>query len=86
MLASFHMNLTALSWIALIVGLFLVYNTVTISVIARRERDWHVAGPRGVTRRQVLALFLGEAAALAAGRHRCWASAWPACWRTRPSR
>ena len=37
MLAAFHLNLTALSWVALIVGLFLVYNTVTISVIARRE-------------------------------------------------
>ena len=34
MLAAFHTNLTALSWIALIVGLFLVYNTVTTSVIA----------------------------------------------------
>ena len=33
MLAAFHTNLTALSWIALIVGLFLVYNTVTISVV-----------------------------------------------------
>ena len=37
MLAAFHTNLTALSWIALIVGLFLVYNTVTISVVARRQ-------------------------------------------------
>src|SRR6185295_15465552 len=37
MLAAFHLNLTALSWVALVVGLFLVYNTVTISVIARRE-------------------------------------------------
>src|SRR5262245_28530906 len=33
MLAAFHLNLSALSWIALVVGLFLVYNTVTISVI-----------------------------------------------------
>ena len=37
MLAAFHTNLTALSWVALIVGLFLVYNTVTISVIAMAE-------------------------------------------------
>ncbi len=61
MLASFHMNLTALSWIALIVGLFLVYNTVTLSVIARRG-EIGVLRALGVTRRQVLALFLGEAA------------------------
>ncbi len=64
MLAAFHMNLTALSWIALIVGLFLVYNTVTISVVARREEIGTLRA-LGVSRRQVVALFLGEAAALA---------------------
>lgn len=65
MLAAFHLNLTALSWVALVVGLFLVYNTVTISVIARRE-EIGVLRALGVTRQQVLALFLGEAAALGA--------------------
>ena len=64
MLAAFHTNLTALSWIALIVGLFLVYNTVTISVVARRQEIGTLRA-LGVTRRKVLALFLGEAAALA---------------------
>ena len=64
MLAAFHANLTALSWIALIVGLFLVYNTVTISVVARRQEIGTLRA-LGVTRRQVLWLFLGEAAALA---------------------
>ncbi len=63
MLASFHMNLTALSWIALVVGLFLVYNTVTISVVARRD-EVGMLRALGVTRGQVLALFLGEAAVL----------------------
>ncbi len=63
MLASFHMNLTALSWIALIVGLFLVYNTVTISVVARRD-EIGMLRALGVSRAQVLALFLGEAAIL----------------------
>ncbi len=65
MLAAFHANLTALSWIALVVGLFLVYNTVTISVVARRQEIGTLRA-LGVTRRQVLLLFLGEAAALAA--------------------
>jgi putative ABC transport system permease protein len=37
MLEAFHFNLTALSYIALLVGLFLIYNTVSISVITRRE-------------------------------------------------
>ena len=63
MLAAFHLNLSALSWIALVVGLFLVYNTVTISVIARREEIGTLRA-LGTTRRQILWLFLGEAAAL----------------------
>ena len=64
MLAAFHTNLTALSWIALIVGLFLVYNTVTISVVARRQEIGTLRA-LGLTRRKVLVLFLGEAAVLA---------------------
>jgi putative ABC transport system permease protein len=63
MLAAFHLNLSALSWIALVVGLFLVYNTVTISVIARREEIGTLRA-LGTTRQQILWLFLGEAAAL----------------------
>ena len=63
MLAAFHTNLTAMSWVALIVGLFLVYNTVTISVIARRGEIGTLRA-LGVTRGQVLAMFLGEAAVL----------------------
>ncbi|HYB95756.1 MAG TPA: FtsX-like permease family protein [Vicinamibacterales bacterium] len=64
MLAAFHANLTALSWIALIVGLFLVYNTVTISVVARRQEIGTLRA-LGLTRRKVLLLFLGEASVLA---------------------
>jgi putative ABC transport system permease protein len=63
MLAAFHTNLTALSWVALVVGLFLVYNTVTISVIARRDEIGTLRA-LGVSRGQVLRLFLGEAALL----------------------
>ena len=63
MLAAFHLNLTALSCVALLVGLFLVYNTSTVSVIARREEVGTLRA-LGVTRRQVLGLFLGEAAVM----------------------
>ncbi|HSX79950.1 MAG TPA: ABC transporter permease, partial [Candidatus Saccharimonadia bacterium] len=37
MLRSFHVNLTALSLIALIVGMFLIYNSTTIAVVQRRR-------------------------------------------------
>ncbi len=61
MLAAFHLNLTALSSIALLVGLFLVYNAVSVSVLARRQEIGTLRA-LGVTRRQVQGLFLGEAA------------------------
>jgi putative ABC transport system permease protein len=64
MLRAFHFNLAALSYVALLVGLFLVYNTVAVSVIARRE-EIGVLRAMGARRSTVLALFLGEAAALA---------------------
>jgi putative ABC transport system permease protein len=64
MLEAFHFNLTALSYIALLVGLFLIYNTVSISVITRREEIGCLRA-LGATRRKILFLFLSEAAALA---------------------
>ncbi|MXZ34802.1 MAG: FtsX-like permease family protein, partial [Acidobacteria bacterium] len=65
MLESFHFNLTALSHIALLVGLFLIYNTVSLSVITRR-REVGILRAVGVSRRQVAGLFLAEAGLLAA--------------------
>ena len=64
MLAAFHFNLTSLSYIALIVGLFLVYNTVAVSVITRR-REIGILRALGATRGMVRRLFLGEAVVLA---------------------
>jgi putative ABC transport system permease protein len=60
MIAAFHFNLNALGSIALLVGLFLIYNTVSISVITRREEVGTLRAV-GVSRGMVLALFLGEA-------------------------
>jgi len=65
MLESFHFNLTALSHIALLVGLFLIYNTVSLSVITRR-REVGILRAVGASRRQVARLFLAEAGLLAA--------------------
>jgi putative ABC transport system permease protein len=64
MLAAFHVNLTALSYVALLVGLFLVYNTVSVAVLSRRE-EIGILRALGLTRGRVRALFLAEAAGLA---------------------
>lgn len=61
MTQAFELNLAALSLLALIVGVFLIYNTMTFSVVQRRE----LLGTLrciGVTRRQLFALVLLEAA------------------------
>ena len=60
MTAAFEINLQALSLLALVVGLFLIYNTVTFSVVQRR----HIIGilrSLGTTQAQIFALILGEA-------------------------
>ncbi len=64
MTRAFRLNLTALSLLALVCGLFLIYNSMTFSVVQRRG----LLGTLrclGVTRRQVFRLVLGEAAAVA---------------------
>ncbi len=63
MTAAFRLNLTALSLLALVVGMFLIYNTVTFSVVQRRP----VLGALrslGMTRGEVYALILAEAGLL----------------------
>jgi putative ABC transport system permease protein len=60
MIAAFHFNLSALGSIALLVGLFLIYNTISISVISRREEVGTLRAI-GTSRRTILSLFLGEA-------------------------
>lgn len=63
MIAAFHFNLNALGSIALLVGLFLIYNTISISVITRREEVGALRAV-GASRWLILGLFLGEAALL----------------------
>lgn len=63
MTRAFHLNLTALSLLALIVGVFLIYNTLTFSIVQRRQLIG-LLRVQGVTRSQVFALVLCEAAAL----------------------
>ncbi len=61
MVSAFHLNLTALSFISLIVGMFLIYNAISVSVIQRR-REIGILRSIGLTRPQVLSLFIAEAA------------------------
>ena len=65
MLGGFQLNLTAMSLVSLLVGMFLIYNTVSASVV-RRRREIGILRSLGTTRNEVRALFLGEAAALGA--------------------
>lgn len=60
MTAAFRTNLTALSLLALVVGLFLIYNTMTFSVVQRRPL-FGTLRCLGVTRREVFTLVLTEA-------------------------
>jgi putative ABC transport system permease protein len=63
MLGGFELNLAALSLLSLVVGMFLIYNTVSASV-ARRRHEIGILRSLGVTRNEVRALFLGEAMVL----------------------
>lgn len=60
MTAAFRLNLSALSLLALVVGLFLIYNTVTFAVVQRR-RVLGTYRALGVTRREVFGVVLAEA-------------------------
>jgi len=61
MLAAFRWNLRLLSYIALVVGAFLIYNTISVSVVRRRS-EIGIARALGASRGAVLAAFVGEAA------------------------
>jgi putative ABC transport system permease protein len=61
MLAAFRWNLQLLSYIALIVGAFLIYNTISVSVVRRRP-ETGIVRALGASRRAVLVAFIGEAA------------------------
>lgn len=57
---AFDVNLTALSLLALMVGLFLAYNTMTFSVVQRRATIGMLRA-LGVTRAEIVATVLAEA-------------------------
>lgn len=63
LLGGFQLNLTAMSLVSLLVGMFLIYNTVSASVVRRRS-EIGLLRSLGVSRNEVRGLFLGEALAL----------------------
>ena len=66
MLAAFRWNLRLLSYIALVVGAFLIYNTISISVV-RRRHEIGVVRAFGGSRSDIFGAFLGQAAFLGLG-------------------
>jgi putative ABC transport system permease protein len=63
MTRAFQLNLTALSLLALLVGMFLIFNTVRFSIVQRRP-TLATLRALGVTRREIFALLLAEALVL----------------------
>jgi putative ABC transport system permease protein len=61
MLQSFRLNLAALAYVALLVGMYLIYNTVAISVVQRRPEIGTVRA-LGATRGAVFRTFVAEGA------------------------
>lgn len=59
MTRAFRINLTAMSLLAMLVGMFLIYNTMTFAVLQRR-RLLGLLRALGVTRRELFALIVRE--------------------------
>ena len=60
MLRAFRWNLRVLSYISLVVGAFLIYNTISISVV-RRRTEIGILRALGTSRPAIFLLFLSEA-------------------------
>jgi len=61
MLAGFRWNLRLLSYISLVVGAFLIYNTISVSIV-RRRLEIGIVRALGAGRDVILSAFVGEAA------------------------
>ncbi len=60
MVSAFQMNLSVLSMVGLLVGVFLIYNTVSFTV-AQRRREVGILRAIGMSEPMVVGLFLAEA-------------------------
>ncbi len=59
LVSRFQKNINLISFIAVFVGMYLIYNAVSISVVQRRK-EVGILRALGATRRQIIALFMGE--------------------------
>lgn len=59
MLAAFQLNLTALSLVSMVVGVFLIYNSLSATVVRHRV-EIGILRANGATKFEIAALFLGE--------------------------
>ncbi len=59
MLAAFQLNLTALSLVSMVVGVFLIYNSLSATVVRRRV-EIGILRANGTTKAEISALFLGD--------------------------
>ncbi len=59
LISHFQKNINLISFIAVFVGMYLIYNAVSISVVQRRK-EIGILRALGTTRSQIISLFLGE--------------------------
>jgi len=59
LISHFQKNINLISFIAVFVGMYLIYNAVSISVVQRRK-EIGILRALGTTRSQIIRLFLGE--------------------------
>lgn len=64
LVSHFQKNINLISFIAVFVGMYLIYNAVSISVVQRRK-EIGILRALGTTRNEIISLFLGETVALA---------------------
>ncbi len=64
LISHFQKNINLISFIAVFVGMYLIYNAVSISVV-QRKKEIGILRALGTTRGQIIALFLGETAVMA---------------------
>ena len=65
MLSNFQTGLNLISFFAIIVGMYLIYNAVSISIVHRRK-EIGILRALGTTRGQIMRLFMGETLVISA--------------------